>query len=769
MSDTETISTTGAAVEDLSDYKDLPGIAERWVKELSLVTESKAQKDFERIGEDAIKIYKNSGSLADSASSRAVARNTINLLNSDVKVLLPTYYSRLPKVVAERTFKDSDPLGRLAAQVLERATQYCILQQQDRFNFAIRAAVQDKLLPGRGQVAIRYDAKFEQQTDDAGQPVGQPIRKPNSEEVVIEPLNWLDYFHSTARNPYEQRWRAKRVYMTRQQLVDRFGEKIGRAVELGDTDDEGRKRKISDGEREFLQQAEVFEIEDEPSKRRYWISKGYKDGPLDIKKDHLKLKGFFSFPTPLLATTTTDSSYPTADWKITESLSEQIETITRRIQAMVECIKFVGSTAESFNKDVKKMLALNDGELWPIRNWSKFVEAGGFKGVIDFLPFEKCVEAIPVLMQQRDDLLAKYDLIKGIPDIIRGSSDPNETAAAQQRKSHWVNVKTADDQRDVQRFIREIISKVGEIIVEPGLFADETIALMCGIQQMKQEDQQNYGAALQLLRDDRLRTFRLDIETDSTIAANEEEEKASRMEYFQTITSMTQSIEQIMTFRPELMRPLVEAGTSAAATFRNSRSDVGSWEKAWEDIEANDKAKAEQAAMNPPPPDPQMMALQIEQQKVQNDSQDMQRKMQESQAKLQGDAMKVQAEMQKIQVESQVMMERLSLDARKIQGDFELGYQKLQIEAAKVQSSEQIEATNQELEAFKLKFTQYIEQQRLELEKFTKTLDIQERFTEEKRLAGEQAIEVARVHNERRGIENERRAIEKKPKPSASA
>lgn len=711
--------SAGGQESDLKKYQDAKGIVQRWKKELNLVINSKSQQAFEKIGTEVVKKYRNASALQAYLSTNVPpARVMINVLWSNVQILKPSLYARMPKIVVERRFKDRDPVGRLACLIAERATSFMMSTQQDRFNYAVRSAVEDRLLPGRGQVWLRYDAEFEEAKDQNGEPIvdgeGNPIKrpKPNSEKAVIDYVFWMDYFESVARTPLEVRWKAKRAFMTRAQLVDKFGA-IGNEVELT-YDPNGKRNKINQDEAQFLKQAVVYEIEDKEGKQRIWISDGYDDAPLKVEGDVLKLQDFFSSPDPLLATTTTDSTYPTPDYKIYERLAEEIDFVTKRISAMIDCIRFVGATASQFNKDMKNMLKLDDGQLWPIDNWPQFAEKGGIKGVMDWLPFDQAVAAIPSLMQYRDDLLAKLDLITGIPDIVRGSSDPNETAAAQQRKSHWVTIKISEKQADVQRFCRQIVQKMAEIIFEPGLFADETIAMMCGVPQMAPDDQANFPAALTTLRDDRLRTFQVNIETDSTIATDEEEDKQTRMEYINAVSQLVAQIQNVSQFRPELLNPMIESVLFTVRAFRTGRPLEGAWEAAMQQIEDNDL----EAKQNPPPPPPD-----YESQKLQLMSQDLQ--------------IKGQAEQFKEWIDSQ----RLQLEGQSQQMQFDLDSQKIQIEGMKVQSKSQIDATEQQLKAFQQQFAQFVQTQTLELEKYKVVLDEKEKFLEEARLQQQERLD----------------------------
>lgn len=705
--------------KDLSEYKGDEGLVLRWLKELSLVKDSKRQKTFEEVGDKIVKKYKNQAVLDSyTSSNQSPTRVMFNVLWSNVQILKPALCSRIPKIYAERRFKDSDPIGRLASLCLERATTYAINIQQDRAYYAVKAAVEDRLLPGRGNVWLRYDAQF----DDT------KMLSIGTEKVTIDPLFWKDYFESNARNPYEVRWRARRSYMTREQLVKRFGE-IGKLVQFN-TD---KKKNKSQDEEDFIKQAEVFEIWDETSKSVIWIAEGYKKGPLDYKQDILKLNDFWPCPMPLTATVTTDSTYPTPDYIIYERLADELDSITKRLSALVECVRLIGVAAARFHKKFKNIMRMNDGELFPIDGWAEFMEKGGLRSVIDWLPFDQVVAAIPVLQGQQQALLAQIFEVTGIPDIARGNTDPNETAAAQQRKSHWTVVKIVDKQQDVQRFWREIISKIAQIIFEPGLFSDETLALMCGVQQMTQEEQASWPQALGLLRDDRLRTFRIDIETDSTIANDEDEDKASRMELLQAISQIVSNIQNVSAFRPELMTPIIDTAMFAVRGFRTARSLEGTWDKALTQIEENDK-QAKMQPPPPPPPDPNMLRAQADMQRVQMEGQNQQFEQWLKSQELQ---LKYQAENNKFQIDSQ----------------------KLGIDGSKVMSDAQIGQMEQDLKKFEQQFKQFVDTKTLELEQYRVVVSEKEKVLEEARLQGEQELEIHRL-----AIQSEQVNHSKKPK-----
>ncbi len=696
-------------IEESKSSRDSEAIVSRWIKEIDLVEKSKAHEAFINIGEKIVKHYRNADSL-QALQDPKPSKVMFNILWSNVQIQKPACYSRMPKVVVERRFKDKDPIGRLASRIAERASSYMLSSQQDSFNYGVRSAVEDRLLPGRGINWLRYTSEFEIAKDEMGQDLldedGEQVQvpKPNTEKVLSEYVFYQDYLESVNRNPYDVRWKARKVYLSRHKLRELCPE-CADEVPLEYDPQGGKKKKQEDSRTDFVKQAIVYEIWDSESKKVYWICKGYKKAPLKVVDDPYKLEGFFPCPIPLLATTTTDSSYPTPDFKIYEKLAEELDYVTKRISSIVECIRFVGATSEQFNADIKNMLKLSDGQLWPIKQWPAFVEKGGYKGVIDWMPFDNAIAALGPLIEYQQSLISQIFEITGIPDIARGATDPNETLGAQNQKLRWLGIKQEEKSRDVQRFCRQLISKIAEIIFEEGLFSDQTIWLMSGADQFTPEEQQQFPEALALLRNDRLRTFKVDIETDSTIAIDEAEDKQARMEYLASISQLMQQIQNISQFRPELMEPVVESALFAVRTFRTGRQLEGAWEKALQTIQDNDKAAQEQAAQQPPPPDYESQKLQLESQALQ---------------------MKGEFEAQKIQLEGQ-----------KLQMDYEIESQKVQIEGMKVQSDAQVKATEQELDRFKAQFSQFVETQRLELDKYATVLSEREKIMEETRLSAE--------------------------------
>ena len=94
-------------------------------------------------------------------------------------------------------------------------------------------------------------------------------------------------------------------------------------------------------------------------------------------------------------------------------------------------------------------------------------------------------EALGSLREQRKGLIDDVYEITGISDIIRGLSEPNETATAQQIKGQFAVLRISDAQTEVQRFCRDLIRMAAEIIADYDI---ETLKQISGVKLLTQAE-----------------------------------------------------------------------------------------------------------------------------------------------------------------------------------------------------------------------------------------------------------------------------------------
>jgi hypothetical protein len=143
--------------------------------------------------------------------------------------------------------------------------------------------------------------------------------------------------------------------------------------------------------------------------------------------------------------------------------------------------------------DVKRIAEAGDGELVPL-NRPDMVNNGGRDAATTWFPLQPTVEALKVLVEQRNEIKQVIYEVTGIADILRGSTNPNETLGAQQLKAQWGSLRIQDRQAEVQRFARDILRLKAEIIANK--FSWETITAQAGIHVPSQAEQMAAQAQL---------------------------------------------------------------------------------------------------------------------------------------------------------------------------------------------------------------------------------------------------------------------------------
>jgi hypothetical protein len=104
-------------------------------------------------------------------------------------------------------------------------------------------------------------------------------------------------------------------------------------------------------------------------------------------------------------------------------------------------------------------------------------------------------------------------------------------------------------QQETQRFFRDLFRIQSEVIAEH--FETETILKMAMM-----EPSESTLAARELIRDDALRSFVVDIETDSTIAPDEAMEKQGVAEFVSALSTYLAQVFPIVQAQPAAMGPL---------------------------------------------------------------------------------------------------------------------------------------------------------------------------------------------------------------------
>jgi hypothetical protein len=628
--------------------------AKRWLAEIK-----RAERDHEKWREQGDKIVKRYRD-ERGADTNVDKAHRMCLLWSNIETLSPALYARTPQPNVQRRNKDRDQLGRLAAMVLERSADYT-LNSQD-FDFVMRSAVKDFLLTGRAVAWVEYEPTLN----------GDDI---TWQKAGVRYVNRHDFLHNPARTWFEVWWLAKRDYLDRAELKRKFGDEIGGAVNLDAKLPEEKAEQ--DDQREQFAKATVWTIWSKKDRKVYMIAPGYKEGPLLMTDPPCNYEEFFPTPRPMLGTCASDSTIPTPDFVLYQDQANEIDLLTQRINNLTKALRLRGAYDAENAPELSRLL--NDGDdnvLIPVeKNWAAFATNGGFDGAIDFLPLKELSDALTACYAAREQAKQALYEITGIGDVIRGASNPNETATAQSIKSQWGSIRIRDRQHEVQRFARDLIRIISETIAEH--FEPTVLQQMSGVKlpsaQQKQQammaaqqaqqtgqplppemkkimDTPSWDDVIKLLRDEKLRCYAIDVQSDSMTEPDQTEEREGRVQFVQSVTMFLDAAGKILPAAPMLAPMLGEMLTWAVRGFK-----VG--EELEDEIEQG--MQAVQEALSKPKPDPEAESnkLKLETEKVKADA---------TKAKAQADVMGAQIDVKKAELEMQMMPMHADLERQKI-------------------------------------------------------------------------------------------------------
>ena len=541
------------------------GIQQHWQKEIQ--ASERELKKYHTTSRRIVRRY------LDQRDEGVLGESRVNLFWSTIKVMLSTLYARPPKADVSRSAHDADDdPARVAGEMLERILNDTIESDGSEFDAAARHAIEDWLIVGMGQMWMRYTSETEEELVPpvldpmTGQVIleEQTVERLLSEDAVSEYVFWEDFFYSPARIWEEVRWVARRVHMTKAELRERFGEEIAKHVAFKKVN---RSQSNSDAPNETENKAAVFEIWCKDTKRVYWLNKG---APtiLDVRDDWLGLSDFFPCPPPMMANLTTSNFIPRADFIFAQDQYDELDEINTRIHYLTRATKVVG-VYDKASDGVQRML--EDGvenTLLPVDNWAMFAEKGGVKGQVDWMPISEVTNAIDHLRQYRQDKVSQIYEVLGISDIMRGTTRASETATAQQIKASFGSTRMQLSQFHVALFIRDSLRIKAEIICN--LFAPQSIVKMSNIE--RSYDQQFVGPAIELLKDDALRKYRITVEADSMAALDWAAERDARTQFLMGLGSFVSQVMPLIQAEPNAAPYLLRMLQWAIAGFRVGKS-----------------------------------------------------------------------------------------------------------------------------------------------------------------------------------------------------
>jgi len=648
-----------------------------WWKELELA--GKREKTWREKAEKVVKRYRG----------EEKKKNRFNVLWANTETLRPAIYNSRPNPDVRRRFRDTDPVGKAVSELLERGLM--VVVDYECTDQSLKNDVLDGLLVGRGVSRIRYIPSLRQVGEAPKPPTASTESSDNPDEsnatadsetqeeveyeqVVPEHVSWKDIRFGYARTWDEMPHLFFRHKLTRPDGEKKFGAAVLKQVKFAvPTGDDTNKRGEEVNETERV--AEFWECWDKNGSRVFFLQEECDqllfpvDNPTGAPP--LDLSGFFPIPEPLRIVENTDSFEPIIPFSLYEEQADQLDKISARIDNIVGAMRLRG-VYDSKMKELADLMSASDNDLIPVQSAQAYIDGGGLEKAIAWFPTEKAAEMLTSLYEARDRHKAIIDELTGISDIIRGATDPDETRGAQELKQTNYSVRLSRMQKEVQRYCKDLLRLASEVMAEK--FAPETFTEMTELQFPTAQQKQmalaqvpppipgqpppppnpmahmpTWEDILQVLHSDGLRRFKVDVETDSTIAATLNSDMSGMAEVLKGIGELLQLVGPLVA---NGSLPIDAAKELVMAVVRRAKMGM-----AVED--AFDK-------MRPPAPPPPPEAVQVAQIKAQTDKDTIAVKAQADIAKAQGEQQaqaqsrqaELQMETQKAQMESQIELQK---------------------------------------------------------------------------------------------------------------
>jgi hypothetical protein len=439
-----------------------------------------------------------------------------------------------------------------AASIIEKALE--IVVDDEHSHEAIKMAIRDVLLPGRGTCRVRW--KPQMATQPVEDPVmGGPLMHPETgepqtedvkawEQVDDEYVYWEDILLDPVRHAADTNWIGFRHLFTKEALEQEFADseeiqKLQQQGKISDllkwTDETAARSPVGGGSAmktartlgDHVKKMMAWEIWDRVERRIIWFCRDMGGLVLRVDPDSYQLSGFFPVPVPMLAVTTTDSRIPRPFYDLYARLAQDLDETSARISAMTKQVKMRGAY-NGASPEIKDLLLASDGKMVPVDGVDLI--SGGLQNHIWMVPIDPAVQALSQLYLARDQIKQSIYEIMGISDIMRGATKATETATAQRIKGSMGVSRLEDQKQQAGNFVRDLLRLKAELICQN--FDAATLEAMTGEEVTPEVEA--------ILRDDFQRTCSIDIEADSTIVVDEQVEQEAMTQIAQTMQMVMQ-------------------------------------------------------------------------------------------------------------------------------------------------------------------------------------------------------------------------------------
>ena len=502
---------------------------------------------------DVVKIYNQ---------EEADPQNVFNILYSNVQVLKPSLYSATPKPDVRGRFIDSSvplPVTKLIENMLIVFSDPSS-PGVESLDDAMDQLVLNALVPGAGFIRLRYYPN-------------RPV------PICPESGSYQDLIWGPGRKWAQVSWIAFRHELTPDSFFTQFevAEENQSKLSVSAEDDDAEEK---DPDQKSPTAIVVYEFWDKTTKKVSFLCENWDEILIREDSDPFGLVGFFPTPGPLVLTAKPGRLMPTPMYSYYQNQAEELNRVTVRLNRVLSAIKVRGAYNSLLGDEMAAILNSDDSE-------NRLVEApeasamlsqtGGFDKHIWLIPIEQLVKVAAELYKSREVIKQTIYEITGISDIIRGSSVASETATAQNLKNKWGSIRLRDMQKLVAGYVRDLYRlclDAATLKLSPQqwkIITNTEIPLQVEIDAAKQQLQMSSLApggpppdpkliqktqspslesVLEKGKNDNLRSYTVNVQSDSTIDLDTATDKAEVAEFMNAFGQMMAGLQPLAQLGP---------------------------------------------------------------------------------------------------------------------------------------------------------------------------------------------------------------------------
>lgn len=511
-------------------------VIQRWLDEISAA--KKREEEFRKEGDEILKLY---NAKLDKPFN-ILFSNTETLLPALYSNTPRPVVERRFKASTDNdpVTKAASMLGQRILEYLID-TNYA---GREKFGEAMEAAVIDALLPGRGVTCVVYDAEIisspEHESPEQGEDSTQSYSYVEEETISTESKTWNKVIFGFATKWAKVPWIAYEQYMDKAECTKKFGKKVAGKLKYTKTDNDQQ----NDEEDHFSDQeslsdkktVQIYQIWDKATKRILYISDSYMDGYIKEEDDPYNLSGFYNCPKPL-EFIKNNSIVPSSMYKQYKNQAEELNLITGRLNKVFSAIKVVGFFNGNLQADIEGLLSNEDLTLTPTTQTAVITD-GGLDKNIWIWPIDKLINVANMLILARNQAKQVIYEITGISDILRANTNANETLGAQKIKEAWGTLKVKRYQADVAIYVRDTL----RIMLEMAISKMDAEKIK-SISQLQLETKESHASARQAIESIKIQASQIQLQMQQSAQSPPEVQQQMQQQAQQQMQKLQQQMQ----------------------------------------------------------------------------------------------------------------------------------------------------------------------------------------------------------------------------------